>query len=208
MSRDCLCWVEASTVHGQQGRGGKPLRASQKRSLSWDCQAVLLRVVLLSTVATGHTWLLKCWLKSELPHLTVSTFQELMRFHAGQSGHGKLHYHAGAFLRQSMVKEMAPATLCQEAVAAQGLLGRCCWKIWDSRLPPPYHHFLFSLIIIQNFNYMTGCLWFPHLWKNCWLFYAEKALDLTRIEMSSTWGEGALEDNTDIFVIGVGWGEN
>lgn len=43
-----------------------------------------------------------------------------MRFHAGQSGHGKLHYHAGAFLRQSMVKEMAPATLCQEAVAASG----------------------------------------------------------------------------------------
>lgn len=29
---------------------------------------------------------------------------------------------------------------------------------------------------------------------NCWLFYVEKALDLTRIEMSSTWGEGALED--------------
>lgn len=51
-----------------------------------------------------------------------------------------------------MMKEVAPAPLCHEAVAAQGLLGRCCWKIWDSRLPPcPNHHFLFSLIVIWNF---------------------------------------------------------
>ena len=124
-----------------------------------------------------------------------------MCFHAGQCGHHRLHYHV-VWHWQVLARGRAwwrrrHLHLCHEAVAAQGLLGRCCWKIWDSRLPPcPNHHFLFSLIVIWNFNHVTGCLWFPHLWKNCWLFYAEKALDLTRIEMSSTWGEGALEKVT------------
>lgn len=91
----------------QPGAGGKALWARQK-GLSWDCQAVLLGAVLLGTGATGHTRLLRCWPESELPHLTGSTFQELMRSHAGQCGHDKLHYHAGAFLRQGMMKETAP----------------------------------------------------------------------------------------------------